>query len=185
VATICEPVAYLLAKLPRGISIQKFQRLNVVAPTCSSFEEMLEKLNLMRESIKEGSADDLYKTMLMENREMFVFKRKMPRQHEVVKPVIVRDVPELCIIRKPKAVQKEEIECGIEKLIQDGDLPKGSKLTTKANKATWHSETFLVVGKKESENDNIFKDREEKEFYVITYVHEDYDADDDTVYTIS
>ena len=59
VATICEPVAYLLAKLPRGISIQKFQRLLVVAPTCSSFEEMLEKLNLMREGIKEGSSDDL------------------------------------------------------------------------------------------------------------------------------
>jgi hypothetical protein len=147
---------------------------------------MLKKLNLMRDNIEPGSADELYKNMLMENRGIFVFQRKT-KQHEVVKPEVVEEFPELCIIRKPMGVQKMQIEYGIAKLIQDGDLPKGSMLTFKANKATWTSETFLVVGKKASaeENEKVFKAQEEKEFCVITEVHDDYDDDDDTVYTIS
>jgi len=46
---------------------------------------------------------------------------------------------------------------------------------------------IVLVGTKErvEENDSIFKDREEKEFHVITEKHEAYDDDDDTVHTIS
>lgn len=185
VHTVCEPVLNLLEK--GNNSLPKLRKFLKVAPTCSSFDEMLQKLNLMRDNIEPGSADELYKNMLMENRDIFVFQRKMSRQHEVVKPEVVEEFLGFCIIRKPMGVYKMQIEYGIAKLIQDGDLPKGSMLTYKANKATWTSETFLVVGKKENaeENAKIFKAaQEEKEFYVLTEAHEDYDNDDD-VYTIS
>lgn len=197
VDTMCEPFKALLDGpfSIRNISFEKLKTLVTVAPTCSSFDEMLEKL--FPKEPKKGSYDEMYKKALMDNKDAFVFGSKRACRGEVVELEIVpgHDFEDFCIIRKPRDKHQKEIERGINKLIQDAKLPQGSMVKPDGwlpspwvNWATWYAETFLFVGKKTSpeENSKIVKAWQiEMEFHVITEIHAGYDDDDNSPRHIS